>query len=103
MWWPAAKSRNSLSRASATCCACSTRGVGVDVGLTDLALRAVVAEEPVVAKGLRVPFPRQPHHLRRLPLEPLKLALTHLQTCRHCVHTSGPFLSRLTAAVVASL
>src|SRR5215207_6875100 len=73
------------------------QALGVNVGLMDLALRAVVAEEPVIAQGLRVPLPRQPHHLRRLPLEPLKLALAHLQTCRNRIHASDPFLSRLTA------
>src|SRR5262245_27300814 len=47
--------------------------VGVDIPLANLALRPVVADEPVVAERLRVLLPRQPHHLGRLAHEPVEL------------------------------
>ncbi len=67
------------------------QGVGVDVALPHLALGSVVAEEPVVAEGLRVLLPRQPHHLGGLLLEPVELAVADLQSRFDLEHVSASF------------
>src|SRR5262249_35215956 len=62
------------------------QAVRVDVALPYLACGSVVAQEPVVAEGLRVLLPRLHHHLGRLALESFELAVADLHSGSHFEH-----------------
>src|SRR5262249_26075246 len=66
------------------------QGIGVDVRLADLALGAVAAQEPVVAKRPLVARPRQAHDLGDLLFEAFQLAVADPQSCGRLEHGVTP-------------